>query len=152
MKLNSFDDLQVRLPIISFKIHEVLLRKHNNQPVWLILLSVGNGSHEVKGVAFMESGHIELRFERDFHYLMPGFVTGHYLEQDVNDSSLTELYNNPTKECLEWAEGRIRKFLFYNCRFSVSVLIDATTGRFYKKVTYCRVHRNYGYALPDFSM
>jgi hypothetical protein len=108
------------------KILRASVHEHDHIPVWIIKLTVGKGQSEVDGWVFAEPQNMELRFETYPEMAPPGFLSGRYLSQDVNESSLALLFDSPCEEDLAHIESCIRSFI-NKSKFCVRTLTDITT-------------------------
>lgn len=99
---------------------------HNNLPVWIVKLAVGKGQKEVDGWVFIEPKIMELRFEIYPSMEPPGFLSGRYLSQSVEESSLAFLFDCPCDNDLFYIKSYIIKKI-NNCIFCVRTLTDITS-------------------------
>lgn len=111
----------------SFKILQAQAFNHEEDYPWVVELLVGRGLKEVHGWVFLDRHHVELRFERFPAMQPPGFLSGAYLSQGVEDSSLALLYQDPSEADINYMEAAVRDFIG-KCRFCVRSIMDVATG------------------------
>jgi len=105
------------------KILQASVYEHDHIPVWIIKLTVGKGQREVDGWVFAEPQNMELRFESYPEMAPPGFLSGRYLSQGVDESSLTLLFDSPCEEDVAHMESNIINFI-NKSNFCVRTLTD----------------------------
>lgn len=109
------------------KILQASVYEHDALPVWILKLTVGKGQREVDGWVFVEPKNMELRFESYPEMAPPGFLSGRYLSQDVDESSLALLFDCPCEEDVAHMASHIRNFI-NKSKFCVRTLTDITTA------------------------
>ncbi len=108
------------------KILQASVYEHNDLSVWIVKLTVGKGQREVDGWVFVEPKNLEFRFESYPVMAPPGFLSGRYLSQGVDESSLALLFDSPREEDVTHIESYIRRFIDKS-KFCVRTLTDITT-------------------------
>lgn len=116
------------------KILQASVFGHGDQPVWIVKLTVGKGQKEVDGWIFVEPNITELRFESDPAMAPPGFLSGSYLSQGVEESSLALLFDSPCEKDVAYMESYIKKFI-EKCKFCVRTLTDISTATCWQEAT-----------------
>jgi len=103
---------------------------HDGLPVWIVNMTVGKGQWEVDGWVFFEPQYMELRFECCPSMAPPGFLSGEYLSQGVEESSLALLFEVDVADI----EKDIRTFIG-KCKFCIRTLTDIATATCWQEAT-----------------
>lgn len=116
------------------KILQASFFSHDGLPVWIVNMTVGKRQCEVDGWVFVDPQYMELRFESYPSIAPPGFLSGEYLSQDIEESSLALLFDNPRQVDVADIEKDIRAFIG-KCVFCVKTLTDIATATCWQEAT-----------------
>lgn len=125
--LRYVDDELRQAAEVSFKVNQAQCYIHRGHQVWIVDLTVGAGTWETNGWAFVDPTYTELRFEQVPTMEPPGFLSGRYFRQGLDNSSLALLINRPTEDGLTELESRIKRFID-RCFFCIRSVTDIAAG------------------------
>lgn len=140
VRYSSRTELHAQVAQLSFRIKQASVYDQGPTQVWVVELSVGRDEREVDGWVFIEPEFMELRFDQHDTMEPPGFLSGRYLRQTTETSSLGLLFDAPTDENLITMEDAIKRFID-GCLFCVRSVTDTATGDQHTSATVYRHNR-----------